>query len=60
VLAGVGGLTVLAWFDLWHRAGAMARGGGMGMSMEMTMPRPMPWSMPELLAAGAMCSVMTP
>ncbi len=56
VAAGVGGLTALAWFDLWHRTGAMAGSGGM--TVDMAMPRPMPWSVPDLFAAGAMWSVM--
>lgn len=57
-VAGVGGLTALAWLDLWRRAGTMATDAGMGVSMAMTMPRPMPWDLPDLLAAGSMWSVM--
>lgn len=57
-LAGIGGLTALAWFDLWRRAGAMTHDTGAGMSMAMAMPRPIPWNFPDLLAAGAMWSVM--
>jgi predicted metal-binding membrane protein len=63
-VAGVGGLTALAWLDLLHRASAMATGAGMdmgtgmGMSMAMAMPRPLPWDLPDLLAAGSMWSVM--
>jgi predicted metal-binding membrane protein len=56
VVAGVGGLTALAWFDLWRRAGAMAPGSGM--AMDMAMPQPMPWSLPDFFAAGATWSVM--
>jgi predicted metal-binding membrane protein len=56
LLAGVAGVTALAWFDLWRRAGAMMQVDGMGMNMAMAAPAP--WRMPELLAAGAMWSVM--
>jgi len=58
VLAGAGGLTALAWFDLWRRAGAMAHDAGTGMNMAMPMPQPMPWNVPDLLAAAAMWSIM--
>ncbi len=60
VVAGVAGLTGLAWFDLWHRAGAMAKDAGMdmGMGMAMAMTPPVPWSLPDLIAAGAMWSIM--
>jgi predicted metal-binding membrane protein len=53
-VGGVGGLTALAWLDLWRRAGAMVT--DTGMSMTMAMPRP--WDIPDLLAAGSMWSVM--
>ena len=58
VLAGIGGLAALAWFDLWRRAGAMAHDAGTGMNMAMSTPQPMPWNAPDLLAAGAMWSIM--
>lgn len=50
VLGGVGGLTALAWLDLWRHAG--------GMAMHAAMPRPMPWSPAELGAAALMWAVM--
>ncbi len=56
VVAGIAGLTALAWFDLWHRAGGMAKDAGMGTAMAMTPP--VPWNLPELIAAGAMWSIM--
>ena len=58
VLAGIGGLTALAWFDLWRRAEAMAHDAGAGMNMAMPMPQPMPWNVSDLLGAAAMWSIM--
>jgi predicted metal-binding membrane protein len=61
VLAGVGAITALAWFDLWRRAGAMmpATGGGMDMTgAHMAMAAPPPWNVADLIAAGIMWSVM--
>jgi predicted metal-binding membrane protein len=59
VVAGIVGLTALAWLDLWRRASEMAHEPGIGMNMAMVMPRAISWSVPDLLAAGAMWSVMT-
>jgi predicted metal-binding membrane protein len=56
VLAGIAGLTALAWLDLWRRTGEMTRDSTM--SMAMAMPRTNTWSIPDLLAAGAMWSIM--
>jgi predicted metal-binding membrane protein len=50
VLGGVGGLTALAWLDLWRRAGEMA--------MDAAMPRLMPWTLADLGAAALMWGVM--
>jgi predicted metal-binding membrane protein len=58
VVAGIAGLTAVAWLDLWRRAAEMMRDQGMGMSMAMVMPRANPWSVPDLLAAGTMWSIM--
>jgi predicted metal-binding membrane protein len=58
VVAGIAGLAALAWLDLWRRASEMAHEPGMGMNMAMVMPRATSWSVHELLAAGAMWSVM--
>lgn len=56
VAGGIGGVTALAWFDLWHRAGAMMPAPGTEMSMAMAAPAP--WSVPDLITAGVMWSVM--
>lgn len=58
VVAGIAGLTALAWLDLWRLAGAMRHDSGPGMSTAMVMPGANPWSLPDLLAAGAMWSIM--
>jgi predicted metal-binding membrane protein len=55
-MAGVAMATAAAWLDLWHRAGAMMRMSGAG--MDLAMAAPAPWSVPELIAAGVMWSVM--
>jgi predicted metal-binding membrane protein len=58
VLAGIAGVTALAWFDLWRRAGEMTHDTGAGMNMAMALPQPTPWNVPDLLAAGTMWSIM--
>lgn len=58
VVAGIAGLTALAWLDLWRRIGEMTHDPGMGVRMVMVMPRAIAWSIPDFLAAGAMWSVM--
>jgi hypothetical protein len=52
VVAGIAGLTALAWLDLWRRTGEMTHDSAM--SMAMVMPKTNSWSVPDLLAAGAM------
>jgi predicted metal-binding membrane protein len=54
LVAGVAGVTALAWFNLWQRAGAMMHMDGMNMAMG----APTLWSVADLAAAGAMWSVM--
>ena len=56
IVAGIAGLTALAWLDLWRRTGEMTHDAAM--SMAMVMPRTNSWSIPDLLAAGAMWSIM--
>jgi predicted metal-binding membrane protein len=56
VVAGITGLTVLAWLDLWRRTGEMTHDSAM--STAMVMPRMNSWGVPDLLAAGAMWSIM--
>jgi len=56
VVAGIAGLTALAWIDLWRRTSEMTYDSAM--SMAMVMPRTNSWSVPDLLAAGAMWSIM--
>jgi len=56
VVAGIAGLTALAWLDLWRRTSEMTRDSAL--SMAMVMPRVNTWSVSDLLAAGAMWSIM--
>src|SRR5579864_8854179 len=56
VIAGIAGLTALTWLDLWRRASEMTHEPSMGMAM--VMPKAISWSVPDLLAAGAMWSIM--
>lgn len=50
VLAGLVGLTALAWLEVWRRAGRMG--------MDVAMPWQMPWSVADLGAAALMWGVM--
>ncbi|MHB8733542.1 MAG: DUF2182 domain-containing protein [bacterium] len=54
VVAGVAGLTALAWLDLVRIASGMAK----GMGMAMTISAPVPWMIDDLLANGVMWSIM--
>ena len=54
IVAGVVGLTALAWFDLWQQTATMDARTGMAMAM----PRTMPWNVPDLIAAALMWSSM--
>lgn len=56
VVAGIACLTALAWLDLWRRNSEMTHNSAM--SMAVVMPRMNSWSTPDLLAAGAMWSIM--
>ena len=62
VVAGVAGLTALAWFDLARIADGMSKDAGINMGMKMgavmTMSAPPRWTVDDLLANGFMWTAM--